>query len=174
MKKLGVCYGVQIAPYYEAPMIAVADGQNVAESTPPVRLALDAGLPIVGGTDSTRVGEFNTWRAIEYLVTGRAAGGSVQRRADYAVERRQVLRFYTANAAWLTFDEETKGNSGSREGRRPRSARPADSDDACGSDPYDQIAFDFGWRKGRLVRRAVQLGSVSAEWTGVRLARIGG
>ena len=25
------------------------------------------------------------------------------------MERRQVLRFYTANAAWLTFDEGTRG-----------------------------------------------------------------
>jgi predicted amidohydrolase YtcJ len=46
---------------------------------------------------------------IEYLVTGRVVGGSVQRRADYAVERSQVLRCYTANAAWLTFDERTRG-----------------------------------------------------------------
>jgi predicted amidohydrolase YtcJ len=109
MKKLGLCYTVQMGPYYEAPAIALSNGQKVAESTPPVRLAIDAGLPIVGGTDSTRVGEYNTWRAIEYHVTGRAVGGSVQRRADYAVERGQVLRFYTANAAWMTFDEETRG-----------------------------------------------------------------
>jgi predicted amidohydrolase YtcJ len=109
MKKLGLCYSVQMGPYYEATKIAVSNGETVAESTPPVRLAVDEGVPIVGGTDSTRIGEYNTWRAIEYLVTGRAVGGSVQRRADYAVERSQVLRFYTANAAWLTFDEETRG-----------------------------------------------------------------
>ena len=109
MKKLGLCYSVQMGPYYEASAIAASNGLSVAESAPPVRLALDAGLPIVGGTDSTRIGEYNTWRAIEYLVTGRAIGGSVQRREDYALERSQVLRFYTANAAWLTFDEETRG-----------------------------------------------------------------
>jgi predicted amidohydrolase YtcJ len=109
MRKLGLCYSVQMGPYYEAPAIALSNGQRVAESTPPDRLAVEEGLPIVGGTDSTRVGEYNTWRAIEYHVMGRAVGGSVQRRADYAVERSQVLRFYTANAAWLTFDEETRG-----------------------------------------------------------------
>jgi hypothetical protein len=60
------------------------------------------------------IGEYNTWRAIEYLVTGRAVGSSVQMRADYAVGRGQVLRFYTANAAWRTF-RGGEGNSGSRE-----------------------------------------------------------
>ncbi len=110
MKKLGLCYAVQMGPYYEALAIAASNGQSIAESTPPVRLALDAGLHVVGGTDATRVGEYNIWRAIEYHVTGRAVGGSVQRRPDYAVTRSQVLRFYTANAAWLTFDEDTRGS----------------------------------------------------------------
>jgi predicted amidohydrolase YtcJ len=110
MKKLGLCYSVQMGPYYEATTIADSNGETVAESTPPVRLAVDQGLAIAGGTDSTRIGEYNTWRAIEYLVTGRAVGGSVQRRADFAVTRSQVLRFYTANAAWLTFEEETRGS----------------------------------------------------------------
>lgn len=109
LAKLGLCYSVQMGPYYEAPMIAASNGARAAESTPPVRLALDAGLHIVGGTDSTRVGEYNTWRAIEYHVTGTAIGGSVQRRADYAVDRNQVLRFYTANAAWLSFEEGRRG-----------------------------------------------------------------
>jgi hypothetical protein len=45
---------------YEAPMIGASNGQKVSESAPPVRLAVDAGLPIVGGTDSTRTGEYNT------------------------------------------------------------------------------------------------------------------
>jgi predicted amidohydrolase YtcJ len=110
MKKLGLCYSVQMGPYYEASAIAASNGQSIAETTPPVRFALDAGLHVVGGTDSTRVGEYNTWRAIEYHVTGRAVGGSVQRRPDYAVMRSQVLRFYTTNAAWLTFDEDTRGS----------------------------------------------------------------
>jgi hypothetical protein len=97
---------------------------------------------------------------IEYLVTGRVVGGSVQRRADYTVERRQVLRFYTANAAWLTFDEGTRGDSGSREGRRPDGARQAVFDDTGGTDSLDQIASHVGRRQGRLVRSAVCLGSV--------------
>jgi predicted amidohydrolase YtcJ len=109
MAKLGICYSVQMQPYYEAPEIAASNGQAVAEASPPVRLALDAGLRIVGGTDSTRVGEYNTWKAIEYLITGTSAGGAVQRRADYSITRSQALRFYTANGGWLTFEEGRRG-----------------------------------------------------------------
>jgi len=109
MAKLGLCYSVQMCSYYEAVQIAKDNGPEVAEATPPVKPAMDAGLEIVGGTDSTRVGEYNTWRAIEYHVTGRAAGGSVQRRANLALTRAQALRLYTANAAWVTFDEDSRG-----------------------------------------------------------------
>jgi predicted amidohydrolase YtcJ len=109
MAKLGICYSVQMQPYYEAPDIAASNGQAVAEASPPVRLALDAGLHIVGGTDSTRVGEYNPWRAIEFLVTGSSAGAGVQRRADYSLTRTQAIRFYTANGAWLTFEGGKRG-----------------------------------------------------------------
>lgn len=109
MKKLGLCYSVQMGSYYEAAQIAKDNRPEVGEATPPVKPAMDAGLEIVGGTDSTRVGEYNTWRAIEYHVTGRAVGGSVQRRADLALTRAQALRLYTANAAWVTFDEDSRG-----------------------------------------------------------------
>ena len=109
MSKLGLCYSVQMNAYYEAFQIARTNGLAVAEQAPRTRLALNAGLMVVGGTDSTRVGEFNTWRTIEYQVTGRAVGRSVQRRPDLGVTREEALRFYTANAAWLTFDENRKG-----------------------------------------------------------------
>jgi len=64
---------------------------------------------VVGGTDSTRIGEYNPWRAIEYHVTGRAIGGKRQRRPEYALTRQQALRLYTSSAAWVTFDEGDRG-----------------------------------------------------------------
>jgi predicted amidohydrolase YtcJ len=74
MKKLGICYGIQMGPYWEAFQIAATNGLSVANYVPPIKLALAAGLMVIGGTDSTRIGEFNTWRAIEYRVTGRGEG----------------------------------------------------------------------------------------------------
>jgi hypothetical protein len=75
----------------------------------PTKVALDEGLMVVSGTDSTRIGEYNPWRAIEYHVTGRAIGGSVQRRPEFALTRQQALRLYTSSAAWVTSDEGDRG-----------------------------------------------------------------
>ena len=109
MKKLGLCYTVQMGPYYEAFQIAQANGLAVGEATPPVKLAMKSGVTVVGGTDSTRIGEFNTWRAVEYQITGRAVGGSVQRRKDLGLTCQEALKLYTSNASWATFDEGQRG-----------------------------------------------------------------
>jgi predicted amidohydrolase YtcJ len=110
MKKLGLAYTVQMGPYFEAPMIKAANGAAVAETAPPIQLALNAGLMVAGGTDSTRIGVFNTWRALEYYVIGHAVGGTVRRRSDLLLSRLQALRLFTANAAWMTFDEDHRGS----------------------------------------------------------------
>jgi predicted amidohydrolase YtcJ len=109
MKKLGICYSIQMGPYWEAFQIAATNGLSVANYVPPIKLALAAGLMVIGGTDSTRIGEFNTWRAIEYRVTGRPVGRSVQTANDAGVSRLEALRLYTANAAWISFDEAKRG-----------------------------------------------------------------
>jgi predicted amidohydrolase YtcJ len=110
MAKLGICYSVQMGPYYDAPEISASNGEDIGRSAPPTKLAFEAGLKVVGGTDATRVGEYNAWRAIEYHVMGRAVGGTVQRRADFALSRTQALHLYTSNAGWLTFDEDNRGS----------------------------------------------------------------
>lgn len=109
MRKLGLFYTVQMGPYFEGPAIREANGDAVAMASPPTRLALQKGLMVAGGTDSTRIGVVNVWRAIQYHVTGRSVGGAVQRRADYLLTRDEALKLYTANAAWVTADENTRG-----------------------------------------------------------------
>ncbi|MBS0474945.1 MAG: amidohydrolase [Proteobacteria bacterium] len=109
MKALDIAYGVQMGPYFEAPAIRAAAGDQAALASPPTRIALDLGIPVAGGTDATRIGSYDVWHAIEYQVTGTAVGGVVQRRKDLAVTREEALKLYTANAAWLAFDEERRG-----------------------------------------------------------------
>ena len=109
MRKLGLFYSVQMGPYFEAPAIREANGDAAAQASPPTRLALQKGLMVAGGTDSTRIGVVNVWRAIEYHITGRSVGGAVQRRADYLLTRDEALKLYTANAAWVSSDETRRG-----------------------------------------------------------------
>ena len=78
MRKLGLFYTVQMGPYFEGPAIREANGDAVAMASPPTRLALQKGLMVAGGTDSTRIGVVNVWRAIQYHVTGRSVGGAVR------------------------------------------------------------------------------------------------
>ena len=110
MHDLGLGYSVQMGPYFEAPAILAENGRQVAEQTPPTKLALDLGMMVAGGTDATRIGVAGVWQAIEYQVTGRSLGGAVQRRSDLLLTSEQALKLYTANAAWMAFAEDTRGS----------------------------------------------------------------
>lgn len=109
MKRLGLSFTVQMGPYFEAPAILEANGEDVAVMSPPTRQALDRGLVVAGGTDSTRIGVFGVWQAIEYKLTGRSLGAAVQKPSDQLLSREEALRLYTTNAAWIAFEEEERG-----------------------------------------------------------------
>lgn len=110
MRKLGISYTVQMGPYFEVEAIAGANGPEAVKAAPPTRIALAHGLMVVGGTDSTRIGLINVWRAIEYHVSGCSVGNIVCRPSEQLLTREEALRLYTANAAWLTFDEQRRGS----------------------------------------------------------------
>lgn len=109
MSRLGLAYTVQMGPYFEGEAIREANSPTVAQVSPPVRKALALGLPVAGGTDSTRIGVAGVWQAIQYHVQGRALGGMVQRHRDTLLTREEALDLYTRQAAWLAFDEDDRG-----------------------------------------------------------------
>lgn len=109
MRALGLAYSVQMGPYFEAPAILAANDQTVSALSPPIRLALDRGLIVAGGTDSTRIGAFGVWQAIEYGLTGKSMGDAVEKRADQLLTRDEALSLYTRNAAWIAFAEQDRG-----------------------------------------------------------------
>ncbi|XYI37133.1 Amidohydrolase 3 domain-containing protein [Cupriavidus necator] len=109
MKALGLSYTVQMGPYFEAGAIGHANDHHVAEAAPPVRLALRHGLKVAGGTDATRIGIPGVWRALEFHVGGYSIGKEVRRKEDFRLSRLEALRLYTANAAWISFDEASRG-----------------------------------------------------------------
>lgn len=109
MKALGLSFTVQMGPYFEGPAIREANGEAVAASSPPTRGALDRGILVAGGTDSTRIGVFGVWQAIEYHVTGRSLGGAIQKPERQRLSREEALQLYTRNAAWIGFAEQQRG-----------------------------------------------------------------
>lgn len=109
MRKLGLAFTVQMGPYFEGLAIRDANPPGATDNSPPVRLALDKGLVVAGGTDSTRIGIAGVWHAIEYHITGIASGGSVRKPASERLTRLEALALYTRHAAWLAFAEQHRG-----------------------------------------------------------------
>ena len=108
MKALGMAYSVQMGPYFEAPQIRDGWGEEVAKRAA-VREAIDQGVPVAGGTDATRVGDFRVWPAVEFQVTGASAGNAVIRPPDQRLNRLEALRAYTQGSAWLASDNDDRG-----------------------------------------------------------------
>ncbi|WP_199773036.1 amidohydrolase [Ensifer adhaerens] len=139
MQKMGLAYTVQMGPYFEGAAIADANGADVAAVSPPTRLAIDKGLLVAGGTDSTRIGVAGVWQAIEYHLTGRSLGGTVQKADDQLLTRQEALRLYTRNAAWIGFAEEDRGTLSAGKLAdlavldKPYMTMPADEIDTIGS-----------------------------------------
>jgi predicted amidohydrolase YtcJ len=110
MKSLGLAYNVQQNLYFEAPQLQRVAGPAVGRLAPPTKLAFDAGLTVAGGTDATRVSPYNTMLALRFQIDGRAVSGSAQRDPDLVISRKQALRMYTINSAWLVRDDDKRGS----------------------------------------------------------------
>lgn len=109
MARLGLAYSVQMGPYFETTAIHAANTAQVAASSAPVRSAMALGIPVAGGTDSTRIGVAGVWQAIQYHVDGQPLAG-VRRSEDNLITRDAALRLFTRNAAWLSFAEDERGS----------------------------------------------------------------
>lgn len=88
----------------EGRYVANLDGDRLAHNNP-VRLPMDRGIFMALGSDilpiDPRVGLYAA-------VTRKGMSGEVYG-ADEALTMAEAIRGYTANAAWLTFEEDTKG-----------------------------------------------------------------
>ncbi|MEM9290506.1 MAG: amidohydrolase [Acidobacteriota bacterium] len=84
-------------------------GEQVAAQAPPLRRILDAGVPLGVGTDGTRVGSYNPWVALYWLVSGKTVGGTQLAAPENRLSREEALRLYTVGSAWFSGEEEVKG-----------------------------------------------------------------
>lgn len=84
-------------------------GARAAERTPPIRRMLDAGLPVGGGTDATRVASYNPWVSLAWLVTGRTLGGLSLYPAANRLDREEALRLWTHDNTWFSNEAGRKG-----------------------------------------------------------------
>ncbi|MEM9209477.1 MAG: amidohydrolase family protein [Pseudomonadota bacterium] len=76
---------------------------------PPLRMLVDLGVPVGGGTDSTNAQPMNPWISIYYMVSGRNVGGYAVNEGQ-ELSRLEALRTYTLGSAFFSHDDHALGS----------------------------------------------------------------
>ncbi len=108
MKALAVAISAQNHLYLAGPSLVKYWGPERAAITTPVKMYLDAQLPVSSGTDSPVVPYPPLWTIYHFITRDTISGGVLG--ADQRVSREQALRMATINNAWLNMEERTKGS----------------------------------------------------------------
>jgi predicted amidohydrolase YtcJ len=108
MKALGLAISAQNHLYLAGPSLVKYWGATRAGITTPVKMYLDAGLPVSSGTDAPVVPYPPLWTLYHFVTRDTITGGVLG--ADQKVTRQQALRMATINNAWLNMEERTKGS----------------------------------------------------------------
>jgi predicted amidohydrolase YtcJ len=109
VKALGGGIAIQHRMAYQGEFFLERYGEGSAALTPPIRRMLDAGVPVGGGTDATRVASYNPWVSLYWLVTGKTVGGTAMYGPDNRLDRETALRLWTEGSAWFSNDDGGKG-----------------------------------------------------------------
>jgi predicted amidohydrolase YtcJ len=107
MKNLGLFLSLQDHLYLAGPSLVKYWGRQRAFLTTPVKMYLDAGLPVSGGTDSSVVPYSPLWVIYHFVTRDTISGGPMG--VDQKISREDALRMVTRNHWYLTFEEHTKG-----------------------------------------------------------------
>jgi predicted amidohydrolase YtcJ len=108
MKALGIAIAGQNHLYLAGPSLVKYWGAARAGITTPVKMYLDAGLPVSSGTDAPVVPYPPLWTLYHFITRDTITGGVLG--ADQRVTRQQALRMATINNAWLNMEERLKGS----------------------------------------------------------------
>ena len=108
--RLGGGIAIQNRIAYQAEDFLKHYGAAELSQTPPIRKMVDMGLPVGGGTDSTRVSSYNPWLSLEWLCTGKSVGGLQMYGEENLLDRLEAMRLWTKGSAWFTGEEEKKGS----------------------------------------------------------------
>jgi predicted amidohydrolase YtcJ len=84
-------------------------GRTAAESAPPIKRMLAAGLPVGAGTDATRVATYNPFVSLYWMITGKTVGGTRMYPEANRFDRMEALRLWTVGSSWFSSDEGKKG-----------------------------------------------------------------
>jgi predicted amidohydrolase YtcJ len=106
VKALGGGIAIQSRMAFQGEYFVDRYGKEAGAHTPPVRRMLQAGVPVGGGTDATRVSSYNPWIGLYWLVTGNTVGGL---KLNEGLEREVAMELYTRGSAWFSNEQQVKG-----------------------------------------------------------------
>ncbi len=106
---LGGGIAVQHRMAYQGEYFVERYGNKAAERTPPIRRMLQAGVPVGGGTDATRVASYNPWVSLAWLVTGKTLAGLTLYPSANRLDREEALRLWTEANGWFSTEAGKKG-----------------------------------------------------------------
>ncbi len=109
VKQLGGGIAIQNRIAYAGEYFVERYGAEAAQTAPPIRAILDAGVPLGAGTDATRVSSYNPWISLYWLVSGRTVGEMQLYNAENRLDREEALQLWTVGSAWFSGEEKIKG-----------------------------------------------------------------
>lgn len=110
IKKLGGGISVQSRLLLTGESSLAIWGEEKTRNAPPLRIMLDAGIPLGAGTDAFRSGNYSPMLALWWLIAGKSIAGTPIRDAKQNLTRMEALRAYTVGSAWFSADEKKKGS----------------------------------------------------------------
>jgi predicted amidohydrolase YtcJ len=109
LRGLGGGIAIQHRMAYQGEYFIRRFGRAAASTVPPLREMLRQGVPLGAGTDGTRVASYHPWTCLWWLITGQTVGGTVLTPPEHRLNREQALRLYTHGSAWMSGQEDHKG-----------------------------------------------------------------
>ena len=109
IKSLGGGIAIQHRMAYQAETFISRYGKKAALDSPPIGKMIDAGIPLGGGTDGTRVASYNPWVGLYWLVTGKSIGGIEFAAKQNQLDRIKALKIYTQGSASLIHQDKDRG-----------------------------------------------------------------
>src|SRR5580658_763887 len=94
---LGGGIALQHRMAYQGEYFVERYGFGAAESTPPIKRMMAAGIKVSAGTDATRVASYNPWVSLAWLVTGKTVAGFRLYPPRNCLDRETALRMWTEN-----------------------------------------------------------------------------
>jgi predicted amidohydrolase YtcJ len=110
LSALGVGVVVDDRLVFKAAMYEKVWGSEPIRRVPALLDFLDAGLHVAAGTDASRAASYDPWLALWWLVEGQSLDGVIRRDPAQRMTREQALHAFTAEGAWLSFEEKDRGH----------------------------------------------------------------